>query len=117
MPVTKKQLDKEFNALGAKLRAELTRNKIDDSKCPLCDDPATHELRDHHNIKFYHCEKCSDFFISRNAAAHLQKEPHRKAFFAQAAASHKGKELIFALTLKAGGVLHPETIPRTSYPK
>lgn len=113
MSDTKEQLDREFNALVEKLKASLA----EDEKCPLCDNPANYELRDNKNIKLYHCEKCSDFFVSQNAAKRLKKEPHRKPYFSQMASSHQGNELILSITLKVGGVLHPESIPRTSYPQ
>jgi hypothetical protein len=85
-------------------------------ECPLCDSPATSDLRDNGNIFFFHCDKCTDYFISLQAANRLQKELHRKAYFARVAASRKGKETVFSLILK-GGELHPDTISRTSYPK
>lgn len=89
----------------------------DFSKCPLCDTASISERRENGNIYFYHCATCTDYFISRGAAKHLQKEPHRKSHFSQVAASRKDKDAILAINLKAGDVLHPETIPRTSYPR
>lgn len=93
-------------------------NQIHNEKCPLCDTAATFEFRDRKNIRFFHCESCGDFFISRSAVNWLnKKEPHRKAHFAQLSASRKGKKNILALTIVAEEGLHVEVVPRTKYPE
>jgi hypothetical protein len=93
-------------------------NQIPNEKCPLCDAPATFEFRDLKNIRFFHCESCGDFFISRSAVNWLnKKEPHRKVHFAQLSASRDGKKNILALTIVAGEGLHVEVVPRTKYPE
>jgi len=91
--------------------------ELHNEKCPLCDTAATFEFRDHKNIRFFHCQACGDFFISRSAIKWLNKEPHRKAHFAQLSASRKGKKNILALTIVAGEGLHVEAVPRTKYPE
>jgi Zn-finger nucleic acid-binding protein len=92
--------------------------EIHDSKCPLCEAIATFEFRDRRNIRFFHCEVCGDFFISRSAINWLnKKEPHRKAHFARLSASLKSKDDILQLTIVAGEGLHAQQVPRTKYPE
>lgn len=89
--------------------------EIHDSKCPLCNAAATFEFRDADNIRLFQCGNCTDFFISRLASTALEKAPHRKANFAEMAASLQGKENILAITWVVGE-LRAEEVPRTSYP-
>ncbi len=92
--------------------------EIYDSECPLCDATATFEFRDRRNIRFFHCEACGDFFISRSAINWLNKrEPHRKAHFAWLSASLKSKDIILELTIVAGKGLHEQQVSRTKHPE
>lgn len=97
---------------------ELEMNQNNKGKCPLCDAPAPFEFRDGKNMRFFHCESCGDFFISRSAVKWLnKKEPLRKVHFAKLSASRKGKKNILELTIVAGEGLHVEVVPGTKYPE
>lgn len=89
--------------------------KINQSNCPLCDAASSYDLCDRGNIYLYHCNTCTDYFISRSAAKWINKhEAHRKSYFSDVAASYKDKEKILALTTVAG-TLYPEEVPRNKY--
>lgn len=90
----------------------------ENSKCPLCNADATFDYYDGKNMHLYHCDNCSDFFISRSAEKWLnQHEQHRKAYFAVLAASYKGKERIFVITNEAGKGCIPGDVIRNHYRK
>jgi len=91
-------------------------NQICKEKCPLCEAPAPFEFRDRENIRFFHCESCGEFFISRSAVNWLnKKESHRKVHFAKLSASRKGEKNVLELTIVAGEGLHAEVVSRTKY--
>ena len=63
------------------------------ASCPLCGTDSPYELYAYGDIYLYHCDICTDFFISRSADSWTDKhERHRKAYFSQVAASYKGKK-------------------------
>lgn len=90
-------------------------SEFDFSKCPLCNAASPSDLCDRGNIYFYHCDTCTDYFISRGAAKWIDKhERHRKGMLSKNAASCKGKTNILAITLESQ-VIQQEVVPRNKY--
>ena len=48
-----------------------TMQKIQSQDCPLCENPAEFEYRDHKNRKHFYCDICVEFQISRSAEKRL----------------------------------------------
>ena len=84
-------------------------------ECPLCNSPARSDLCDDGNIYFFHCDICTDYFISRAAAKWINKyESRRKVVFSKNAAFYKDKTNVLAITL-VGQEIHREPVLRNRY--
>jgi len=42
-----------------------------EQQCPLCQNNAEYQFRDHKNLKHFYCNKFKEFVISRSAEKHL----------------------------------------------
>lgn len=90
--------------------------EVYDSACPLCDDEACFE---HHKVsfRFFECDTCGDFVISRRACEELKVKPNRKAKLSEASAKLKGSDLMLEITFVVGEGLHLERVPLAKYQK
>lgn len=98
---------------------------VNNQNCPLCDNPADFEYRDHKNRKHFYCGTCVEFQISRIAEKRLASSVVGwRSIYSGKAKKSDGVSVLVILSsnvknpkVMAKEVLHGEYVHRSALPK